>query len=158
METSPKPEWMIELLYDQIIADIGNDEGLMFEIYLDHLGNKTYGVGHLITKDEPEYYMDVGTEVDVDKITLAFDEDVREAIRTAQALVSNLQDYPDNVIRVLVNMAFNLGHRRLSGFKRMLRAVRQYDFEEAADEMMDSLWRKQVPNRASRLIEMMRTA
>lgn len=158
MEILPKPEWMSDLLYDQIITDISGDEGLVWHIYLDHLGNKTYGVGHLITEDEPEYYMDVGTEVEADKIALMFSLDIREAMRTAQALVPNLQDYPDNVVRVLVNMAFNLGYRRLSRFKRMLKAVRQCDFEEAADEMMDSLWRKQVPNRAMRLVKMMRTA
>ena len=31
------------------------DEGYKYEIYLDHLGYPTFGVGHLITEKDEEY-------------------------------------------------------------------------------------------------------
>lgn len=158
MENFQKPEWMSDELLGQIVEDLIADEGMVFAVYRDHLGNKTYGVGHLITPDEPEYRMEEGFTVDEERVMEVFHRDLAEAIDDVISQVPNLSQYPANVIRVLVNMAFNLGRRRFSGFKRMLTAVRQYDFQEAADEMIDSKWRKQVPNRAMRLVGLMRTA
>jgi hypothetical protein len=40
--------------------------------------------------------------------------------------------HPDNVVRVLVNMAFNLGRTRLSKFKNMVAAVEEKDYVKAA--------------------------
>ncbi len=31
------------------------DEGVVHEIYNDHLGYPTFGIGHLITEDDPEH-------------------------------------------------------------------------------------------------------
>ena len=36
------------------------DEGIKHEIYLDHLGLPTFGIGHLIIEGDPEYGMEVG--------------------------------------------------------------------------------------------------
>lgn len=58
---------------------------------------------------------------------------------------------------VLISMAFNLGVTGLFGFKRMLKAVSLMNFNQAAHEMLDSKWAKQVPNRAKELSTMMRT-
>ncbi len=59
--------------------------------------------------------------------------------------------------RVLIDMGFNLGISGLMGFKRMIAALKVGDFQEAAREMMDSKWARQVPNRANRLRKMMLT-
>ena len=37
------------------------DEGIKYEIYLDHLGLKTCGIGHLCVKGEPEFNQEVGS-------------------------------------------------------------------------------------------------
>jgi hypothetical protein len=44
----------------------------------------------------------------------------------------------------------------LSKFKGMKRGVDARDWNAAADEMVDSAWYRQVPNRAKRLVEKMR--
>jgi len=64
-----------------------------------------------------------------------------------------------NVVRhnVLVNMVFNLGITRYKKFKKHIAAVKAQDWEEAANQMMDSSWYKQVGPRAVRLVEEMRT-
>lgn len=59
--------------------------------------------------------------------------------------------------RVLLNMCFNLGIRRLLPFKNTLRMVERREFEDAADNMLKSLWARQVGARALRLSAMMRT-
>ena len=41
-------------------------------------------------------------------------------------------------------------------FKKMKAAVEEGNWEEAANQMHDSKWREQVPNRAKRLINRMK--
>lgn len=53
-------------------------------------------------------------------------------------------------------MMFNLGYPRLSKFRGMKRGVDAQDWNKAADEMVDSAWYTQVPNRAERLVQRMR--
>ena len=48
---------------DKLVKEIIQDEGFEYEIYLDHLGYPTFGVGHLIIPKDEEYGMDVGTPV-----------------------------------------------------------------------------------------------
>lgn len=59
--------------------------------------------------------------------------------------------------QVLCEMQFNMGWPRLSGFKLFFEALNQWDFEEAANQMLDSLWARQVGNRAKHLAAAMRS-
>jgi lysozyme len=52
----------------------------------------------------------------------------------------------------LTNMMFNLGPGNLAKFKKMNAALGEGDWEVAAIEGRDSLWYKQVTNRAERLM------
>ncbi|WP_104401814.1 glycoside hydrolase family protein [Vibrio penaeicida] len=58
---------------------------------------------------------------------------------------------------VLENMAFNMGVAGLLTFKKMLRTVKSGDYASASNEMLDSLWAKQVGKRATELAEQMKT-
>ena len=58
----------IEKLREQLEID----EGVVHEIYLDHLGYPTFGIGHLVTDTDPEYGADVGTKVDETRCIEAF--------------------------------------------------------------------------------------
>ena len=53
-------------------------------------------------------------------------------------------------------MMFNMGRPRLSRFHKMKRAVENSEWKEAANQMIDSKWYKQVPNRAGRLVQRMK--
>ncbi len=57
---------------------------------------------------------------------------------------------------VLVNMAYNLGVPGLMKFKETLRLMREEDYESASDQMLKSLWAKQVPTRAKELSDLFR--
>ena len=61
-------------------------------------------------------------------------------------------NFPDEVQEVLINMMFNLGRPRLSGFKKMNAALASGDLETAAIEGRDSRWYVQVGDRAERLM------
>jgi lysozyme len=58
---------------------------------------------------------------------------------------------------VLLNMCFNIGSTRLSGFRKMWEAINISNFVKASEEMLDSKWADQVGNRATELSEMMAT-
>ena len=58
---------------------------------------------------------------------------------------------------ILINMAFNMGVNGLLGFKNTLRFISEKNYEQAAKNMEQSLWYRQVKGRAVELTERMRT-
>ena len=58
---------------------------------------------------------------------------------------------------IAANMMFNLGFPRYSKFKKKIQAVKDEDWFEASVQMEQSKWFHQVPNRAKRLIERMKS-
>ena len=142
----------IEKLREEIAAD----EGEVHEIYLDHLGLPTFGIGHLVRDDDPESGLPVGTPVDDDRVVSAFESDIETVLSDCNKLYSDFDDLPEEAQRVIANMMFNMGRPRLSKFKGMKSGVDARDWDRAADEMVDSRWYRQVTNRADRLVERIR--
>ena len=132
------------------------DEGVKYEIYLDHLGYPTFGIGHLVIPSDKEYREDVGTRVSEERVRECFDKDVESVLRDCTLLYKDFDELPEEVQQIIANMMFNMGYTRLSKFKGMKKGVDARDWNKAADEMADSRWYKQVTNRANRLVERMR--
>ena len=141
---------------EKLREEIEYDEGSVNEIYLDHLGLATFGIGHLVRKEDPEYGWEVGTPVDADRCVEAFNTDIETVLSDCKLLYSDFDDLPEEAQRIIANMMFNMGRPRLSKFKGMKRGVDARDWNTAADEMVDSRWYRQVTNRADRLVERMR--
>ncbi len=141
---------------DKLREELAEDEGCKYEIYLDHLGLATFGIGHLITKDDPEYGKDVGTVIEQGRVQSAFNLDITVTIEDCHRLYKNFDELPEEVQLIIANMMFNLGYPRLSKFKGMKAGVDAKSWSSAADEMVDSRWYTQVPNRARRLVDRMR--
>ena len=137
---------------EQVQKQLAVDEGIVNEIYLDHLGYATFGIGHLITDKDPEQGCDVGTPVSEERVTEAFQADLDIAIGECKVLFDMWETYPGEVQEILVNMMFNLGRPRLSKFKNFKNAVDAGDWKTAGVEGRDSLWHRQVGNRAERLM------
>ena len=137
----------IEALREQLKID----EGVKYEIYKDHLGYPTFGIGHLITEDDPEHGEPDGTEISEDRVNEIFESDVAKFVSEAKILFPDLDELPDVAQQVIVNMAFNMGRPRLSKFKNFIAGVNDRDWTRAAEEMMDSRWATQVGDRAIRL-------
>ena len=142
---------------DKLRRDLEVDEGVIHEIYLDHLGYPTFGIGHLVTEDDSEYGHDEGTAISEQRVIDVFNNDIRTVLEDCGRLYHNFTTLPEEVQLVIANMMFNLGYTRLSKFKGMKRGVDSRNWEEAADEMVDSRWYRQVTNRADRLVVRMRS-
>ena len=145
-------------LLETIKEDLIKHEGYKAEIYLCSEGIPTFGIGHAIKEDDLEYTWPVGTPIEKERIDNAFAEDVQTALTDCNALFLEFSSLPEQVQRVLVNMAFNLGRTRLGRFQRMIGAVNEGRFKKAADEMVDSRWYNQVGNRSIELENWMRNA
>jgi lysozyme len=86
-----------------------------------------------------------------------FDNDIASAIKGAHSF--HFFPQLDEVRQeALVELVFNLGVGGVKGFRRMLAALERRNFAEAAAELLDSDWRKQVgEKRAMALATMMST-
>jgi GH24 family phage-related lysozyme (muramidase) len=141
---------------DKLREEIAYDEGSVNEIYLDHLGLPTFGIGHLVLDSDPEYGYEVGTPIKETRCNSAFDSDVQTVLSDCERLYPDFDDLPEEVQLIVANMMFNMGRPRLSKFKGMKRGVDSKDWNSAADEMVDSQWYRQVTKRADRLVARMR--
>lgn len=132
----------------RLMAQLSIDEGRKKKLYKD-------------TASPPKWTIGVGRNIEdrglrEDEIDLMLFNDIKEAEGIARSLVPQFDKLGDVRQEVLVNMAFNMGMPRLSGFKKMLAALSDYDYQEAADQMEDSVWYRQVGDRAERLVRAMR--
>ena len=134
------------------------DEGIKYEIYLDHLGYPTFGIGHLVKTTDPEYGAEVGTPVSEERVQECFEQDMQLAIYDCNALYGEgtFEEFPSEVQEILVNMMFNLGRTRLSKFVKFKEALLNHDWQKAAYEMRNSKWFYQVGDRSFRLYNRMK--
>ena len=141
---------------DKLREEITYDEGVKYEVYLDHLGLPTFGIGHLVTKNDEEFGEDVGYPVSEQRVNEVFEKDMNIVLKDCQILYEDFDDLPEECQHIIANMMFNMGRPRLSKFKGMKRGVDERDWNAAADEMVDSRWYRQVTKRADRLVNRMR--
>ena len=130
---------------DEIKKMIKRHEGYRDHVYKDSLGNLTCGYGHLLAE---------GSFVPKSVSDAFFILDMGQAFEDYAKLKLDLDPVRKAVI---VDMLFNLGYGGVLKFKRMLAAIRAGDFWQAAEEMLDSKWARQVGTRATELSFMMRT-
>jgi len=116
------------------------------KMYLDTLGIETIGYGHNL-RDKPI------TKKAADQIFLDDLTDVQLEVTHAFPWYAELSPPRQWVI---LDMAFNLGLAGLKKFARFLQAVELGNYDTAADEMLDSVWARQVKGRALELAQMMR--
>ena len=130
---------------DRLRALLIKHEGLRSKPYLDSVGKLTIGVGRNLD--------DHGISLDEADLMLA--NDVDWAVAEVRNVFSS--EWPTwNEVRqnAMVDMMFNLGPVRFGQFKKMISAIRAYDWPRAAWEMRHSLWSSQVSQRAEDLASM----
>lgn len=125
------------------------DEGEVAHAYQDSEGYLTIGIGRLIDQRR-------GGRIRPDEIALMLENDINDAEVDARALFPSFDQLSERRQAVLVNMAFNLGRDRLAQFRKFRAAVEGDAWVDAAAEMLDSLWARQVGPRAQRLAKEMR--
>jgi len=141
---------------DKLREEIAVDEGKKLELYNDHLGYLTCGIGHWVKTTDEEWTMSVGNTITEERCNELFEQDIQMTINDCKKVYDDWDALPEEVKRISANMMFNLGRPRYNKFKKMIQAIRDGDWFEASVQMTDSKWYKQVPNRAKRLVERMR--
>ena len=129
------------------------DEGVVYEIYNDHLGYPTFGIGHLVLEGEPEHGLSVGTPITEERVDECFERDVEYVLNDCRVLHEDFDNYPEEVKQIIANMMFNMGRTRLTNFRKHNAALKEGDWKTAAVEGRDSRWYRQVTNRAERLMK-----
>ena len=127
------------------IEQLKIDEGFRGQPYLDTVGKTTIGYGrnlddNPLTEEEAEYLM----EKDVKQV-----EDMCNILPFWGFLNKTRKD-------IIVNMVFNLGFTGFLEFKNTIFYLNEKDYENAADEMLNSRWASQVGDRSQRLSLKMR--
>lgn len=131
-----------------LIESVKESEGFRDKVYKCTAGYDTIGYGFAI-KD------------------LIMDEDIAETIliRKLDRLSERIdkkfpfvKDLPIPVKDVVVEMCYQLGVSGFSKFKQTIALLRLGNFKDAADEMLDSRWSRQTPNRAQKLADIVRNA
>jgi lysozyme len=130
-----------------VLSRLKVDEGFSGKPYKDSVGKTTIGYGRNLddcplTPAEAEFLM----QGPLAQVTKSLDN--------ALPWWKTLDDVRQGV---LVQMTYNMGIQKVLGFQKMLAALRNGLYVSAATEMVDSLWAKQVGDRAHRLAEEMET-
>ena len=133
--------------------ELADDEGIKYDLYLCSENHLTGGIGHLITEWDVDYYgKPIGYPVPNEQVNAWFEKDIDVTINDCKIIFEEFDSLPEEAQLVIANMCFQLGRPRLSKFKKFIAAVKEQDWERAADEMKDSRWYKQTTARAERLI------
>ena len=131
---------------DKLLESVKRHEGYRNKVYLDTLGKRTVGVGHLCVEEfweddkeyEEKFLMDI------------LEADLQNAIKGAKDLMAEhgCMDIDEVAEEIIIEMIFQLGKTGVSKFKNMWKALSALEYSTAAMEMLDSRWAKQTPNRA----------
>ena len=115
---------------------IKKHEGFVKKVYIDTLGNPTFGIGFTyITEEEADMML------------------AKRIIKIKRQLsklgwYNNLDEVRKSAI---VDMTYQLGYNGVSKFKNMIRALEVRNYTEAKIQALDSKWAKQTPNRAKEI-------
>ena len=127
---------------------IKEHEGFRDTVYLDSLGKRTVGYGHLCVED----HWEDGKKYDKEYLDEIFDKDFQNAADQCEDLCNDYElELPETITDVLIEMIFQLGIGNVMKFKKMIAALQEQDFETASLEMLDSRWATQTPSRAEKL-------
>lgn len=134
---------------ERIIARLVEDEGEVLHAYQDHLDLWSIGVGRLIDPKK-------GGGISREESRYLLANDIRKWVA-----IAGQWDWFDSLDwarqGVIICMLHQLGARGVANFRRMLAAMARKDYEAAADEMLDSAWHKQTPERCERMAAIMRS-
>ena len=138
---------------DKLLESVKKHEGYRNKVYLDTLGKRTIGVGHLCVED----FWEDDKEYEESFLMEILEKDLQSAIDQADDMCKDLKISSDAKI-LIIEMIFQLGGNGVSKFRKMWQALQQDppDYAEASVQMLDSRWAKQTPNRANEMANHMK--
>jgi len=133
----------IELLKQELTRD----EGVRYSVYQDHLGYLTIGVGRLV--DERR-----GGRLTHEEVLFLLENDILLCLEDVHQEPWYQSLDTDNRRRAVLNMRFQLGAAGIRKFRNSLALISQKKWAEAGRNLRRSLWYRQTPARAERIIQM----
>ena len=139
---------------DRLLESVKKHEGYRNKVYLDTLGKRTVGVGHLCVED----FWEDDKEYEEKFLMTILEHDLQTAIKGAKELMEDhgCVDIDEQAEEILIEMVFQLGMTGVSKFKKMWKALAEKNYIGASYEMLDSRWSKQTPNRAKAMAKTMK--
>jgi lysozyme len=131
-------------MIDELTSLIARHEGKVLTMYTDTVGVPTIGYGHNLNEPISEA-----------AALQILSDDVAVAVNELDDRMDWWRDLPHPAQLVLASMVFNLGWPRFSRFKKMIAALEDRDYDQAATEMEDSLWFQQIKSRGDELKQLM---
>ena len=138
---------------DRLLQSVKKHEGYRNKVYLDTLGKRTVGVGHLCVED----FWEDNKEYPEEMLMNILKDDLKNAIQGSERLLKDCLVLDSLAREIIIEMVFQLGETGVSKFRNMLKALKVPDYQTAAIEMLDSRWAKQTPNRAKAMSDHMRS-
>ena len=140
---------------NRLLKSVKEHEGYRNKVYLDSLGKRTVGVGHLCVEDHWEDNREYSEKYHMKVLK----DDLKNAIQGAEELCSDCPVREDQAREIFVEMVFQLGKTGVSKFRNMWKALKEKppSYSVAATEMLDSRWAKQTSNRAKEMSDHMRS-
>lgn len=122
---------------------IKTEEGFSDKVYTCTQGVPTIGYGFTsLSEDEAEAVLDIK----INKLRL----------KVGSFLIAQKISLDSFRTDVLIDMAYQLGFYGMAKFNNMLSALRDMDYDKAAEEMLDSVWCDQTPERCKLLASRMK--
>jgi len=131
---------------DKLIKQLKKHEGVELKPYKCTSNKLTIGIGRNLE--------DVGISEHEAEFLLMNDLDTYMTAAKTYDWYAGLNDARKAVI---VNMLFNMGQTNFNKFLKMKQALDVGDYAEAAKQMLDSRWAKQVKGRSAELSKQMET-
>lgn len=149
-------------LLDTLKARLRESEGVRAQMYRCPAGKKTVGVGFNLERPDARDLCDrlgidydatlAGAPLSPEKIEDLLTVTADQAIAQAAGLDCRWTTLPITVRAILADLVFNMGPGKVREFRKFLAAVRAYDWQRAADELVDSSWYSQVSDRSKRIV------
>jgi len=132
---------------ESLIESIKRHEGCRLFPYIDTQDNVTIGWGRCLDKTG------ISQQEADSMLTNDLTRCEQDYYRLPETVRKNCSKQRKDI---LCEMIFQLGYMGVLKFKRMLGAIAANDFERASNEMLNSLWARQTPNRVAEMSEWMR--
>lgn len=149
------------ILFEDIQKRLMFHEGCVDHIYTCPAGFKTIGIGrnlqtNPLTAKEKEVVKDLN-KISVEQALFLLRNDVKRCVKELSSNISFFYQLDDERQYALLDICFNMGIKRLLGFKRMLNAMLIGDYRGAAKECLMSKYAKDVGKRAQRISRLIET-
>jgi len=129
---------------DKLTNQIIRHEGVQLKPYKCPAGYLTIGAGRNLE----------GKGITFQEAMDLLQNDIDDCCDDLVDIFSQFAILPENIQHVLVDMRLNLGPNGFREFKKMIQAVKDRDWQGMKENMIMSLWYRQVGDRSKNLVKM----